>query len=240
MEVQRETATRPAPGGALILFHSLQDYVFSQELGENQCFQQLWGLVEGVWAQGRSPEGIRVGCPGAEACSIQARGGPPRWTVAMATLPAAALGKYGFQRGPCSPWGLSVEPAWASQMGGQWGPLGWGGPVCEEMSLWVPPLPLGPQTCFLEAPLPKLLLLGSEKKCKHQECALSPGNRVCVCVIGGRKGSLDKKQQCHTGLLGVEGLAVLDRQQASQARQNKPLGTVHPVGDEYQRSKISG
>ena len=31
---------RTALGGALILFHSLQDYVFSRGLDEHQCFQQ--------------------------------------------------------------------------------------------------------------------------------------------------------------------------------------------------------
>lgn len=145
----REVAAGPA-GGALVLLPPIQNAVFRRRHEENQRFQPR-GARERVLGARRVPwkavgAGVRA----------EAGSGPP-WPVAMAT-PARPV-NTGCQRGPCSLW----EPFSSSLLGpfkpGRKGRgAGTDGPVCEEMSLRVPPFspapgmfPAGPSfqsSCF--------------------------------------------------------------------------------------------
>lgn len=142
----------PALGGALILPHSHQDYVFSEDLMKISVFSSCGGRAgEGCWGPVVSPRRRSGQVPGAEACS-----GLPRWTVAMAT-PALGCGKHRLSKGALFPVGaLQSQPAGAVQT---WGGKGGVGGRREEMSLGFPSSPL-PQACFLEAPVSKAPVSG--------------------------------------------------------------------------------
>lgn len=145
-EPLRETAAWPALGpGALICFHSLQDYVCCRGLDENQRFHSCGGrgaLKRGVQERGVGGQYCpREGGQGeflALRPALGCQGGPWPWQP----LPWAVV-NTGFQRGPCSLW----EPFSASLLG-LFKPgeerEGTGQACCEEMSLRVPLLSPAP------------------------------------------------------------------------------------------------